>query len=81
MSVIACLVACLCLVCVVYSPTVPADDRPGEPQLLSAAVREPQGDSCPGALPRRSVAAGAGCGREGTTRESSPPSGAASPQL
>lgn len=42
----------------------PAVDRPGEPQLVRAAVREPEGDSAPYPFSRRPVAAGAGRGRE-----------------
>lgn len=46
-----------------------AVDRPGEPQLFGAAVREPQGDSSPVAVPRRAAPAGAGRGREGPSRQ------------
>ena len=53
----------------VLSLPVAAVDRPGEPQLLVAAVREPQGDTPPLAVPRRAAAAGAGRGRQGPPRQ------------
>lgn len=49
--------------------SVPAADRPGEPQLLGAAVRESERDTPPHTVQRRSPAAGAGRGRESPPRE------------